>query len=205
MRERLICLALILATRDYPARAPEMYEGGEPLVRKKMASLADMAASCATRLSVPWKLFFGASETQFGYEFSRCVKALQRNPGYYCRPASKVRRLRRHPNQYVARPDTIYLSPATIVVVPNNLLAQWRQEIAKHTKGLEVLVLTRNDPELPAPRSAVFTGERHGLVLAITIRKDCEAGRGHQPVSSVLAPLQALNCRRGAQARQLQD
>lgn len=148
----IICLALILATKDLPTKPPELYQGGEPPRRRNVASLADMAASCATRHAVPWKSYFDAWKTQLGYEFSKCAEALQRNPGYYLLPAPSLRRGRRHAEQYFERPATIHLTPASLVIVPNNLVAQWKQEIAKHTKGLKVLILTKND-RLPQAES----------------------------------------------------
>ncbi|KND89544.1 DNA repair protein rad8 [Tolypocladium ophioglossoides CBS 100239] len=148
----IICLALILATKDFPTKVPELYQGAEPLKRRKIASLADMAASCATRHAVPWKSYFDAWKTQLGYEFSKCAEALQRNPGYYLCPSPKLRREGRHAQQYFEQPATIHLTSASIVITPNNLVAQWKQEITKHTKGLRVLVLTKND-RLPQAES----------------------------------------------------
>lgn len=146
----IICLALILATRDLPTQPPDLYKGnntsgGNKPQRQKMASLADMAASCATRNAVPWKPYFDVWKRQLGYEFGKCTEALRRNPGYYLRPPPKVRRTGRHPASDL-QPTKMYLSSATIVVVPGNLLSQWKQEISKHTdNSLKVLILSKND------------------------------------------------------------
>ncbi|KAF4512448.1 hypothetical protein G6O67_001587 [Ophiocordyceps sinensis] len=147
----IICLALILATRDFPTKPPEIYSGGSLPVRAKIASLADMTASCASRHAVPWKSHLGYWKKQSGYELTRCAEAVKRNPPYYQRPAIPLRRgVRRSVHSYYSYQHppstTIYLSPASVVIVPNNLVAQWQQEIEKHTRGLEVVVLTRNDP-----------------------------------------------------------
>ena len=148
----IICLALILATKGFPTKPPELYQGGEPLKRRNIASLADMAASCATRHAVPWKSYFDAWRTQLGYEFSKCAEALQRNPGYYLLPPPKLRRGGRRAHQQLEQPARIQLSPASLVIVPNNLVSQWKQEIAKHTSDLRVLVMTKND-QLPQTES----------------------------------------------------
>ena len=156
----IICLALILATKDFPTKPPELFQGGEPPKRRHVASLVDMAASCATRHAVPWKSYFEAWRTQLGYEFGKCAEALQRNPGYYLLPTPEVRRGARRAQESLEQHTTIQLSSASLVIVPNNLVAQWKQEIAKHTKGLNVLVLTKND-QLPRAQSFL----EHDVIL----------------------------------------
>lgn len=151
----LICLALILATRHLPTSPPGFYKAGEPPVRSRIASLADMAASCATRHALPWESYFEAWKSQHGYEFSHCHEILSRNPGYYLLPAPEPRRVGRHSVPCHEPPTKIYLSSASIVIVPNNLFAQWRQEILKHTESLNALILGKKDP-LPS-REDVLT------------------------------------------------
>ncbi|OAA48769.1 SNF2 family helicase [Metarhizium rileyi] len=143
----IICLALILATKNLSTRPPELYEGVGRPQRSNIASLADMAASCATRHAIPWRSYFETWRRQVGYEFRRCEAALKRNPGYYLRPAPIRRRTGRHPVQEPAATKT-YLSNATVVVVPTNLLSQWKHEIEKHTVSLKVLVLDKHE-EVP--------------------------------------------------------
>jgi hypothetical protein len=144
----IICLALILATRHQPALVPDLYRGGKSIVRKKIASLADMAASCVTGQSVPWRITFDAYQAQLGLEFRNCIKAIERNPGSYWLQRPGPRRARRHP-QSEQTAKKMYLSRATLVVVPNNLVHQWNQEIMKHTTGLEVLTIDRSQ-EIPS-------------------------------------------------------
>ncbi|EGR51214.1 uncharacterized protein TRIREDRAFT_75450 [Trichoderma reesei QM6a] len=139
----VICLALILATMHLPTSPPDFYKAGEPPIRARIASLADMAASCATRHAVPWKSHFEAWRNHYGYEFSHCNEALARNPGHYFLPAPEPRRGSRFKTPCHVPPKKIYLSQASVVIVPNNLVAQWKQEIQKHTEGLKVLVLGR--------------------------------------------------------------
>ncbi|KAK2596184.1 hypothetical protein QQS21_006389 [Conoideocrella luteorostrata] len=144
----IICLALILASRNLPTRSPEVYGGGYRPTRHRIGSLADMAASCATRNAVPWRSYFETWKRQLGYEFGRCEQALRRNPGYFFRPAPKVRRTGRNPVKELSDAK-IYLSNATVIIVPNNLVSQWKQEIAKHTTGLNIRVLA-NRQEIPS-------------------------------------------------------
>lgn len=144
--ETVICLVLILATRDFPTRPPEPYSGRDQPVRPKIASLADMAASCASRHAVPWKLHLRHWRAQFGYEVTQFADVIKRNPAYYQRKRSNLQRPGRYGDWCIGLPPTIYLSPASVVIVSNNLVAQWQQEIDKHITGLRFLVLVRNDP-----------------------------------------------------------
>lgn len=140
----LICLALILATRNFPTRPPQIYGDAMKPVRPRIGSLVDMAAACATRNAVPWRSYFRDWKRQLGYQFDRCEQALQRNPGYYFRPPPLLRRTGRHPVEAL-QPTKMYLSDATIVIVPNNLISQWKQEVAKHTTGLKICVLAKQE------------------------------------------------------------
>ena len=144
----LICLALILATKAFPAETPDFYKGTGHVVRPRVGSLVDMAAATITRESVPWTAYFRPSEGM-GVEHTNCVEAIRRNPGYYLlrRPAPP-----RESRRTVVDdpPAKIYLSSCSLVLVPTNLARQWRQEIEKHTTGLKVLSLTGKNAVPPA-------------------------------------------------------
>lgn len=129
----LICLALIAATKDQPAQVPDLYQGSNVTIRPRIGSLMDMAAAVATKNSCPWRIYLDPS-----YEY--CIGAIKRNPGWYYVPRPQSRRLSRI-NQADCPPYKIYLSQATLVVVPTNLLEQWVQEISKHTRGLKVHII----------------------------------------------------------------
>ncbi|GAB1311440.1 hypothetical protein MFIFM68171_01650 [Madurella fahalii] len=149
----LICLALILATRHMPSSIPEIYRTDSPVVRRRLGSLADMAAACITRNSVPWKTVFGSLEPN-GIEYTNCVDAIRRNPGFYEVPPPQ-RRKSRQP-EIVSTPTRIYLSHASLVIVPPNLVQQWKQEIAKHTSGLTVLVVDKKQTLPPGVELAEY-------------------------------------------------
>ncbi|KAK4039295.1 P-loop containing nucleoside triphosphate hydrolase protein [Parachaetomium inaequale] len=142
----LICLALILATRHIPSAAPDHLRTDDPVTRRSVGSLADMAAACITRHSVPWKTVFGALEPD-GIDHPLCVDAIRRNPAFYHLPRPVRRRESRQPAT-LPPPTKVYLSHSSLVIVPANLVQQWKQEIAKHTLGLEVLVVDKKR-ELP--------------------------------------------------------
>ncbi|KAF4984823.1 hypothetical protein FZEAL_51 [Fusarium zealandicum] len=145
----IICLALILATRALPTQPPEHFRAGDVPSRKRLAPLVEMAASCATRNAVPWRLYFDNVKAQRGEEHERCIDALERNPGHYFLPSATPRRTGRRPSQQVEPPEKLlYLSNGSMVVVPDDLLSQWKEEIHKHTEGLKVLVMTK-DNQLP--------------------------------------------------------
>lgn len=151
----LICLSLILATKHLPARAPEMYHGANIPVRKEVGSLMDMAAASITRQSVSWRRWFDVSNPRVGNGYESCIKAIRRNPGFYLLPKYESRRgSRRISSQEIVTTTKIYLSHATLVIVPNNLVRQWNQEIRKHTTGLDVLTLSGSET-IPAVKELV--------------------------------------------------
>lgn len=140
----LICLALIAATRHQPAAVPELYQGSHTIVRPRIGSLMDMAATVATNHAAPWKRYIDSGNVH-------CIRALQRNPGWYYLPAPEVRRPSRRPTASTSLPRRrIYLSHTTLVVVPANLFKQWEQEISKHTKDLQTLAV-KKDTVIPQP------------------------------------------------------
>ena len=150
----LICLALILATKNFPAETPEFYKGTGHSTRPRVGSLVDMAAATVTRESVPWIPYFRPSEGSC-VEYANCVEAIRRNPGYYLLQQAGPRRQSRRP---VADdvPTKIYLSSCSLVIVPMNLAKQWVQEIKKHTNGLKVLPLTGKATVPPALELAEY-------------------------------------------------
>ncbi|KAK4197788.1 P-loop containing nucleoside triphosphate hydrolase protein [Triangularia verruculosa] len=134
----LICLSLILATKHIPTQTPEMLCPEAPSFRPRVGSLMDMAAACITKHSIPWKHFFG-SDASSGLEYANCFAAIKRNPGSYHKPPPVGPRSVRQRGAAETSSRRIFHSNASLVLVPLNLLQQWKQEIAKHTMGLRVL------------------------------------------------------------------
>ncbi|KAF4989584.1 hypothetical protein FGRMN_9046 [Fusarium graminum] len=181
----IICLALILATRELPTQPPEHFRAGDAPARRRLAPLAEMAASCATRNAVPWKLYFDLYRAHSGEEYNKCIEALRRNPGYYFLPPPEPRRIARWCVQPVDLPrKRLYLSNGSIVVVPTNLLAQWQQEIRKHTDTLEVLVLVKDKP-LPPPKELL----KYDIILCSVTRIEAllkqKGGIDESPLSHI--------------------
>lgn len=142
----LICLALILATRELSSEIPAEYSLGTMPVRRRVGSLLEMCAATIGRTGTPWKEYVNELEGD-GSDYSRCKEAIQRGAGHYYIPAPIPVRVSRNPVS--VPPRKIFLSTATLVVVPANLVRQWEREIEKHTTGLKVLVMRSNQSKLP--------------------------------------------------------
>ncbi|KAK2623968.1 hypothetical protein QTJ16_006602 [Diplocarpon rosae] len=165
----LICLGLIVATKDSTSQIPLEYSFDSLPVREKTGSLMNMAAATLTRISVPWKTELANLEARECFKYERCREALRKNVGYYMLPSPIPRRESRNPIN--APPRKILLSAATIIVVPANLIQQWQHEIKKHTSGLNVLVMKTMSEPLP---KAEVLGE-YDIILFTKQRFDKEA------------------------------
>ncbi|KAF8947839.1 hypothetical protein BGZ47_007648 [Haplosporangium gracile] len=87
-------------------------------------------------------------------------------------------------------PVEIYLSSATLVIVPPNLVDQWCNEINKHTEdgALKVFTITNNSQEFPNLRTLL----QYDLVLISQNRFAKEYTPG--PYSMKRAPVNKTNC-----------
>ncbi|KAK1829461.1 DNA repair protein rad8 [Podospora conica] len=180
----LICLALIEATKHLPSKIPELQR--EHLVRPKIASLADMAAACATSNSVPWRSVLGDGKS--GIEYTNCIDIIRRNPGRYMLSRPAQRRYRAVEQSPVA----IYLSHTSLVIVPSNLIWQWNGEIEKHTKGLKHLVIDAGKPIPPVEELLdfdviLFSSTRFERLMSEAVTTD---GSGVPVLNSPLARIQ---------------
>ncbi|KAL9118070.1 MAG: hypothetical protein Q9187_005390 [Circinaria calcarea] len=145
----LICLATILSTKGHWPQIPPEHSLGLHPVRPKVGSLVQMAAATVGRMQIPWKAHFERFSNA-GEDYDSCLKALEENIGSYKLPG-RVPRGGRRPS---AIPDgeTIRLCPATLIIVPPNLIAQWQQEISTHIDedSLAVLVVDSLQQQLPS-------------------------------------------------------
>lgn len=145
----LICLTLILATRGHLPRTPAQYD--RVVVRPKVASLMDMAISAVNRHSAPWPSFFERHEDFTGEHMGHCIDLMRQNAPFYEIPIEPIRWNRK---TTVPAPKKVTLAATTLVVVPRNLLSQWKSELEKHTTGiLKTLVMDDNRVALPSPET----------------------------------------------------
>ncbi|KAI9871641.1 MAG: hypothetical protein M1830_002660, partial [Pleopsidium flavum] len=146
----LICLAVILATRGHWPQIPPEYSEGLHPVRKKTGSLLEMTAAAMGRERIPWKAAFENMRKQ-GIHHESCLKVIRENACSYLIPGPVPRRSRRL--ILVPKGETIRLSSATLIIVPPNLIVQWRGEIARHVdsaEGLQILILDSVSKALPS-------------------------------------------------------
>ena len=144
----LICLATILVTKGHWPQVPPEYSLGLQPIRPAVGSLFEMAAAAAGRLQVPWKAYFEAL-LQDGEDYENCVKALAENTGSYTIADPEPKSSRR--SSTVSKGEKIQLCSATLIIVPQNLVAQWQAEIDRHLEpnSLSILVLDSFDQKVP--------------------------------------------------------
>lgn len=173
----LICLAVICATRGHVPKIPIQYltpaDKPDPRpVREKVGSLMDMAAAAAGRHSQPWKYFFIEKRRQ-GTFYYRCIKACERECGFYEIPPHQTRYQGRNSMSYQRPPSKrIRICSGTIIVAPNNLVDHWENQIRTHTEGLEILILRSGSDTTPSADQLMD----YDVVLFSKTRFEREAG-----------------------------
>ncbi|KAI1276165.1 SNF2 family N-terminal domain-containing protein [Xylaria sp. FL0933] len=192
----LMCLALILSTKSEPSKPPDPFIAETP-PRRSIGSLMDMAAAAANKHSVAWKPYFEAYTAQLGYVYQNCIEALTSHEN---RALYKVRNTLVEPrrsNRLAPREipsKDVFLSHATLVIVPSNLVKQWQNEIKKHTTGLKVLVLVNQDA-IPSVTELLF----YDVILFSEtrferIQKERSIGEG--PSLDIYCPLEYIHFKR---------
>jgi len=145
----LICLATILATKGNWPEIPPEYSLDLLPVRPQVGSLMEMAAAAVGRAQVPWRAIFQESSRK-GEDHTNCLAVLEDNVGSYIIPPPEAKYRRR--SSVIPKGATIRLSSATLIIVPQNLLSQWRKEITTHIEDdrLKILYLDTGN-EVPIP------------------------------------------------------
>ncbi|KAF9302757.1 hypothetical protein BGZ74_004881 [Mortierella antarctica] len=161
-----ICIALILHTRHQFSMAPPFTQLYSELAPFVPSVDVDGVSDIFPRLVLPplspiptLKDLAAASIKIHGIEYRRfeenisasAFELLEEYPVFYHHTNNiQIRnsRVKSH------NPIEIYLSSATLVIVPANLVDQWCNEINKHTRdfALKLLVLTSNDKSIPEPK-----------------------------------------------------
>ena len=146
----LICLALILSTKGHWPTIPPQYSTGLHPVRSKVGKLMDMAAATITRNHIPWKTYF-ENHARGGEHYEKCVETLRSHTAFYSIP-HKISRAR--VSMKKVSTTTVKLCSATLVVVPANLLAQWKYEISLHIEEGFLSILVVEDITTVMPNSS---------------------------------------------------
>ena len=144
----LICLAAILSTKNHLPHVPQEYLSELRFSSNGLGacSLKQLAMLAIYRHNIPWKPFF-KDLAERGQHYDSCVKTLEKNVAFYSiLERGFGRRQTTHVNE-----KRIYLSSATLIIVPSNLIAQWRQEIETHLEeeSLSILMISSSKQALP--------------------------------------------------------
>ncbi|OZJ06901.1 hypothetical protein BZG36_00036 [Bifiguratus adelaidae] len=117
------------------------------LRRKDAPSLRQISASSVIRNGINyWQYKDYMSADVFDY--------LEKNPRYYLKYATtRSKRQKEKRSASTVRPMKVYVSSATLVIVPDALMDQWQREIYKHAYDftLKVLVLNKDRSDIPSP------------------------------------------------------
>lgn len=145
----LICLATIVATRGHWPQVPPEYSLNLHPIRSQVGSLVQMAAAAVGHSYIPWRVLLNDA-LRAGLDHQNVMTILEDNVGSYTIPPPESKYSRRSTS--IRKGKRIPLSTATLVIVPDNLLSQWKAEIKAHVKEdyLQILYLETSD-ELPIP------------------------------------------------------
>lgn len=108
-----------------------------------------MAAAAVGRSQIPWRAILH-DLTHEGEDHRNCLAMMEDNVGSYVISPPDTRRSHR-PSQ-IQKGKTIRLTTTTLILVPQNLLSQWKDEINLHVEDqfLEVLYLISDATPVPS-------------------------------------------------------
>lgn len=110
-----------------------------------------MAAAAVGRAQVPWRAIFHDLSRE-DEDHKNCLAVLEDNVCSYEISPPVTRRSHR-PSQ-VQKGKTIRLTTATLIIVPQNLLSQWKDEISLHVEDRFLEVLYLDSEAIPVPPAA---------------------------------------------------
>ena len=167
----VICLALILSTKDHNPRVPPPYD--MPPERNSIATLADMAISAINRNSFPWKVEFQRIRHASGDEMSSCRARLEANVASYDIPIEPMRWNRK---TELPSPKTMIMASTTLIVVPRNLCKQWQSEMQKHVEDGALSLLVMEDSKKALPEAVELS--KYDIILFTRGRFEMEVKDG---------------------------
>ncbi|TDL24898.1 hypothetical protein BD410DRAFT_851421 [Rickenella mellea] len=97
---------------------------------------------------------------------------LANQPFYLQFPSEAFRRDASRKKSQSPPPAVIFLSAATLIVVPQNLLGQWDSEIMKHCEMSLRILVVKSDVKLPPPKELA---SKYDIILMTTTRFTLEA------------------------------
>jgi SNF2 family DNA or RNA helicase len=138
----VICLALILATKDHLPKVPTQYSVLPE--RPRVASLSEMVVSKIHSHAVAWRVEFERVRMATGNDLASCRARLENTAPTYDIPMEPIRWNR---GTIQPPPKRMQLAATTLVIVPRNLCKQWQSEIRKHVEEgvLRVLVMDKRN------------------------------------------------------------
>lgn len=133
----LICIAIIVATKGHFPKIPPQYSTDLNPIRPRTGTLMQMAAATIGREQIPWRAIFQDLEKD-GELHGGCLNMLEENNGSYFMPLKDAARRRNGGNM---THNCIYLCSATLIIVPENLFFQWKNQISLHVEQDTLKVL----------------------------------------------------------------
>ena len=108
-----------------------------------------MAAAAAGRNQIPWRALL-QDASRAGEDHQNLAAILEANVGSYVIPPPEAKYSRRL--SVTSKGETIRLSTGTLVIVPQNLMSQWKKEISMHVENSRLQILfVEADGEVPVP------------------------------------------------------